>query len=81
MSPDCPSIKAESAYDQAVLYAAEGKKAEAVSWLTNAAADGMAISDDLRADPALKPLHGDPAFEALLAGANAAGTPKEKPGS
>ena len=57
-----------SAYDLAVLYAAEGKKAEAVTWLSTAVDHGMPTSaDDLGADPSLKPLHGDSAFEALVA--------------
>jgi non-specific serine/threonine protein kinase/serine/threonine-protein kinase len=60
---------AESAYDLAVLYAAEGKKREAVTWLTTAVDHGLLSSADLGlgTDPSLKPLHGDPAFEALVA--------------
>jgi tetratricopeptide (TPR) repeat protein len=59
----------ETAYDLAVLYAAEGKKAEAVTWLTTAVDHGLSSSVDLDlgTDPSLKPLHGDPAFEALVA--------------
>jgi eukaryotic-like serine/threonine-protein kinase len=57
----------ESAYDLAVLYAAEGKRAEAVAWLTTAVDHGLSSSVDLElgTDPSLKPLHGDPAFEAI----------------
>jgi eukaryotic-like serine/threonine-protein kinase len=76
---------AETAYELAVLYAGEGKKAEAVTWLTTAVDHGLSSSADLELDkdPSLKPLHGDPAFEGLVArareqaqiGANA------KPGS
>jgi serine/threonine protein kinase len=62
----------ETAYDLAVLYASEGKKAEAVTWLTTAVDHGLSNSaDDLAADPSLKPLHGDPAFETLVARARA----------
>jgi serine/threonine protein kinase len=59
----------ETAYDLAVLYAAEGKSAEAVTWLTTAVGHGLSnsIDLDLGNDPSLKPLHGDPAFEALVA--------------
>jgi eukaryotic-like serine/threonine-protein kinase len=58
---------AESAYDLAVVYAAEGKRAEAVTWLTTAVNHGLSSSADLATDPSLKPLLGDPAFEALAA--------------
>ena len=58
----------ESAYELSVLYAAEGKRAEAVTWLTTAVDHGLSSSVDLDLgnDPSLKPLHGDPAFEALV---------------
>ena len=72
---------AETAYDLAVLYAAEGKKAEAVTWLTSAIDQGLSLSDDLGADPSLKPLHGDPAFEALVARTHAQSAANAKPGS
>src|ERR1700733_2840301 len=76
---------AESAYDLAVLYAAEGKKAEAVTWLTTAVDHGLSNSADLElaTDPSLKPLHGDPAFEALAARAreHAQIAANAKPGS
>jgi eukaryotic-like serine/threonine-protein kinase len=58
---------AESAYDLAVVYAAEGKRIEAVTWLTTAANHGLSSFADLATDPSLKPLLGDPAFEALAA--------------
>jgi serine/threonine protein kinase len=60
---------AESAYDLAILYVSEGKRAEAVTWLTTAIDHGLSNSSDLElgSDPSLKPLHGDPAFEALVA--------------
>jgi hypothetical protein len=59
---------AESAYDLGTVYAAEGKKAEAVTWLTTAVDHGLSNSADLDmgTDPSLKPLHGDAAFEALV---------------
>jgi serine/threonine protein kinase/TolA-binding protein len=59
---------AESAYDLASVYAAEGKKGEAVTWLTTAVDHGLSNSADLDlgTDATLKPLHGDPAFEALV---------------
>jgi eukaryotic-like serine/threonine-protein kinase len=58
---------AETAHELAVVYAAEGKKAEAVTWLTTAVDHGLSNSMDLAlsTDPSLKRLHGDPAFEAL----------------
>jgi serine/threonine protein kinase len=58
---------AETAYELAVVYAAEGKKAEAVTWLTTAVDHGLSNTMDLAlsTDPSLKRLHGDPAFEAL----------------
>jgi hypothetical protein len=49
------------------VYAAEGKRAESVTWLTTAVDHGMPGSADLATDPSLKPLREDPAFEALAA--------------
>jgi lipopolysaccharide biosynthesis regulator YciM len=59
---------AESAYELSVVYAAEGKRAEAVTWLTTAVDHGLSSSTDLElgTDPSLKPLHGDSAFEVLV---------------
>jgi serine/threonine protein kinase len=58
----------EGAYELAVLYAAEGERAEAVTWLTTAVDHGLSnsVDLDLGTDASLKPLHGDPAFEALV---------------
>jgi non-specific serine/threonine protein kinase/serine/threonine-protein kinase len=71
----------EGAYDLAALYAAEGKKAEAITWLTTAVDEGQKTSDDLQADPQLKPLHGDPAFEALVARSRSQSAAKKNPGN
>jgi serine/threonine protein kinase len=76
---------AESAYELAAVYAAEGKRAEAITWLTTAVDHGLSNSTDLElsTDPSLKPLHGDPAFEALVAHAreHAQVAANAKPGS
>jgi len=44
-------------------------KTEAVTWLTTAVDRGLPNSSDLElgTEPSLKPLHGVPAFEALVA--------------
>jgi non-specific serine/threonine protein kinase/serine/threonine-protein kinase len=62
---------AETAYDLGALYAAEGKKQEAIARLTSAVDHGLDTSEDreLDTDPQLKSLHGDPAFDALVADA------------
>ena len=59
---------AEAAYDLGTLYAAEGKKEEAIATLTGAVDHGLQPRGDLEilTDPMLKSLKGDPAFEALL---------------
>ena len=38
-----------------------------LAWLTGAIDHGLTNDDDPGTDPLLKPLHGDPAFEALVA--------------
>jgi tetratricopeptide (TPR) repeat protein len=62
---------AESAYDLGTLYASEGKKEEAIAMLTSAVDHGLLPKKDLDmgADPLLKSLKKDPAFDALLADA------------
>jgi eukaryotic-like serine/threonine-protein kinase len=62
---------AESAYDLGTLYAAEGKKEEAIAMLTSAVDHGLLPKKDLdmAADPLLKSLKRDPAFDALVADA------------
>src|SRR5580698_9207458 len=76
---------AQSMLFLAILYAAEGKKAEAVTMLAGAVDHGLSSSTDigLGDEPGLKPLHGDPAFEALVARAreHAKSTASAKPGS
>jgi hypothetical protein len=59
---------AEAAYDLGTLYAAEGKKEEAIATLTGAVDHGLLPRWDVEmgTDPLLKSLKGEPAFEALV---------------
>ncbi len=57
----------QSEFYLAELNAAEGKKADALAWLTSAIDHGLISENDPATDPAFKPLHGDPTFEALAA--------------
>jgi Tetratricopeptide repeat len=59
---------AQTAYNLAALYAAEGRKSEAVVLLTSAIVHGLPSQSDLEvgSDPMLKSLKGDPAFEVVL---------------
>jgi tetratricopeptide (TPR) repeat protein len=62
---------AQTAYNLAALYAAEGRKAEALVLLASAIDHGLPSHSDLEldSDPMLKSLKGDPAFEVVLADA------------
>jgi eukaryotic-like serine/threonine-protein kinase len=62
---------AEAGYDLGALYAAQDKKAEAMARLTSAVDHGLSPKFDLQlaTDTAFQSLHGDPAFEALIADA------------
>jgi hypothetical protein len=53
-------------YDIGTAYATMGEKAEALSWLRRAAADGFPCYPLFRKDPLLDPLRTDPAFKAFL---------------
>jgi eukaryotic-like serine/threonine-protein kinase len=59
---------ANTGYYLAGAYALEGKKAEAIAQLTDAVEHGLSSKYDLQmpTEPNLKPLHGDPAFEAVV---------------
>lgn len=57
-----------SIYNLAGLLARQGRREEAVSSLREALENGLepSIGGDMEKDPGLKPLHGDPRFDALL---------------
>ena len=69
----------QAAFNLAELSAAEGKKADALAWLTSAIDHGLTTEDDPGTDRFFKPLHGDPAFEALVARQNAKIAAQAKP--
>ena len=54
-----------SAYLFAVLQVGLGNKVEALRWLEKNYTDGSEDIANIKVDPLLKPLHGDPRFEAL----------------
>jgi tetratricopeptide (TPR) repeat protein len=55
-------------YDLACLLARQGRSTEAIAYLRQALNDGISakIGVDMAADRDLKPLHGDPRFEAIV---------------
>jgi serine/threonine protein kinase len=64
-------------YNLACVTARHGDRARALDWLAQAVGHGYARADDMAQDPDLKSLHGDAAFDALVARArrNAARQP------
>ena len=61
----------QAAFYLAELNAVEGKKGDALTWLGSAIDHGLISEDNPADDSAFKALHGDPAFEALVARQNA----------
>jgi len=58
---------AEPMVSLARLAALRGERAKSIDWLRQAVAHGYRLEDGLANDPDLKSLHGDPAFDALVA--------------
>jgi tetratricopeptide (TPR) repeat protein len=58
-------------YDLGRTAALHGDRGEALSWLGQAVDKGWAHGDQMAADSALKPMHGDARFEAIVAKARA----------
>jgi tetratricopeptide (TPR) repeat protein len=56
-----------SMYSLGQVTARRGRKAEALDWLRQAVDHGLQIPDEMANDENFKSLHGDPAFEALVA--------------
>jgi TolB-like protein/Flp pilus assembly protein TadD/class 3 adenylate cyclase len=54
-----------SDYSVALIYIGLGDQDQAMNWLEKACADGQPDLNTIRFDPLLKPLHGNPRFEAL----------------
>ena len=54
-------------YNLACLSARRGDRAAAIDWLGRSVTHGWSHADQIAADEDLKPLRGDPAFEALIA--------------
>jgi hypothetical protein len=69
----------QAAFHLAELSSAEGKKADALAWLTTAIDHGITGEEDPGSDSFFKPLHGDPAFEALVAREHAKIAAEAKP--
>jgi len=68
LGPENP-VTAASVYNLGVIAAHRGNRTEALSLLRQALDEGLLPSDALgmEKDPDLKPLHGDPQFDALVA--------------
>jgi hypothetical protein len=68
LGPNQPET-ASAKYDLATVLARNDRKDEAFSLLRDSADHGLAprIALDMKNDPLLVPLHGDPRFSALLA--------------
>jgi serine/threonine protein kinase len=60
---------ANTLYNLACVNARHGDRAGALDRLGQAVAHGYSHADDMAKDPDLKPLHADPAFDAIVAGA------------
>ena len=58
---------ANSIYGLACVAALRGDRKQALEWLTQAVDHGWKHADHMAKDDDLKSLHGDPAFEALVA--------------
>jgi len=58
---------ANTLYCLGCVEARRGNRAAALDWIGQAAAHGYSRGDDMAGDPDLKPLHGDPAFDAIVA--------------
>jgi serine/threonine protein kinase/Flp pilus assembly protein TadD len=54
-------------YNLGCLSARRGNLAGALDWIGQAVAHGYSHGDDMARDPDLKPLHADPAFDAIVA--------------
>jgi len=80
LGPEHPNT-AISTYNLAYIMAHKGKRGEAFSLLLQAVNHGLPAAGDLgiEKDPRLKPLHGDPRFAALVAGAKARAAAAQKP--
>jgi tetratricopeptide (TPR) repeat protein len=81
LGPEHPDT-ASSAYSVGCILARKGNRDEALSLVREAVDHGLSPRADLAIDkdPDLKPLHGDPRFDALVAHAKerAAAVPKSK---
>jgi hypothetical protein len=71
---------AASKYNLALVEVHRGKTNEALQLLREAVEHGLSPSDcgALEKDPDLKPLHGDPRFQPIVAEAKQCGTPAQQ---
>jgi hypothetical protein len=58
-----------SIYSLAQVAASRGQRDKAIEWLKEAVARGLSIADEMSSDPTLAALHGDAAFDAVVAAA------------
>lgn len=64
----------ETWYNFAAAEAARGRTDDAFADLNRAVSNGLVSPDEISADPELKPLHGDPRFDAVVAKARQSST-------